>query len=129
MPSAKLRSMPGSLVAVKSLQSGLTLCNPMDRSPPGSSVHRILQARILEWVVMPSSRGSSQPRNQTCISYMSCIGRQVLYHSHHLGIPLMPIVAPSKFSVVCIKPRGKNLSGTLLSFVSVQTPPPPRELC
>ena len=44
------------------LQSYLTLCNPMDCSPPGSSVHGILQARILEWVAMPSSRGSSQSR-------------------------------------------------------------------
>ena len=38
------------------------LCDPMDYSPPGSSVHGILQARILEWVAIPSSRGSSQPR-------------------------------------------------------------------
>ena len=43
-------------------QSCLTLCGPMDGSPPGSSVLRILQARILEWVAMPSSRGSSRPR-------------------------------------------------------------------
>ena len=41
----------------------------MDCSLPGSSVHGILQARILEWVAMPSSRGSSQPNNWTCISY------------------------------------------------------------
>ena len=46
---------------------------------------RILQARILEWVATPSSRGSSQPRDGTCVSYVSCIGRQVLYHYHHLG--------------------------------------------
>ena len=46
----------------KSLQSCSTLCNRMDYSPPGSSVREILQARILEWVAMPSSRGSSQPR-------------------------------------------------------------------
>ena len=45
--------------AAKSLQSCLTLCDPMDCSPPGSSVHGILQARILEWVAMPSFRGSS----------------------------------------------------------------------
>ena len=44
------------------------LCNPMDCSPPGSSVHGILQARTLEWVAMPSSRGSSQPRDGTCVS-------------------------------------------------------------
>ena len=40
-----------------------TLCNPMNCSTPGSSVHGILQARILQWVAMPSSRGSSQPRD------------------------------------------------------------------
>ena len=45
-------------------QSYLTLCDPTDCSPPGSSVHGILQARILEWVDMPSSRASSQPRDQ-----------------------------------------------------------------
>ena len=49
-------------------QSCLTLWDPVDRSPPGSSVHGILQARILEWVAMPSFRGSSQPRNPTRVS-------------------------------------------------------------
>ena len=44
---------------VKSLQSCVTLCDPMDHSPPGSSVHGVLQARTLEWVAMPFSRGSS----------------------------------------------------------------------
>ena len=56
------------------------LCDPTDYTPPGSSVHEILQARILEWVAMLSSRGSSQPRDQTHVSYVSCIGGQVLYH-------------------------------------------------
>ena len=64
----------------KLLQSCLTLCDPMDCSPPGSSVHGILQARILEWVAMHFSRGSSQPMDRTHISYVSCIGRQLLYH-------------------------------------------------
>ena len=50
----------------KSLQSCLTLCDPMDRSLPGSSVHGILQARMLEWVAISSSRGSLRPRDQTC---------------------------------------------------------------
>ena len=45
----------------KSLQSGPTFCDPMDCSPPGSSVHRISQARILEWVAMPSSRDLPTP--------------------------------------------------------------------
>ena len=57
-------------------KSRLTLCAPMDCSPPGSSVHGIPQARILEWVVTSFSRGSSQPRDRTCIS---CIGRWILY--------------------------------------------------
>jgi len=56
----------------------------MDCNPPGSSVHGILQARIMEWVAMPSPRGSSQLRDQTHVSYVSCIGRWVLYHSCHL---------------------------------------------
>ena len=64
-----------------SLQSYPTLCDLMDCSPPGSSVHRILQARILEWIAMPSSRVSSQPKDGTRFSYISCIGRRVLYHS------------------------------------------------
>ena len=49
-------------------QSCLTLCDPMDCSPPGSSVHGILQARILEWVAISFSRGSSQARDQTQVS-------------------------------------------------------------
>jgi len=53
---------------------------PMDYSPPGSSVHVIFRVRILEWVSMPSSRGSSWFWDQTHISYISCTGRRVLYH-------------------------------------------------
>ena len=63
----------------------------MDYSPPGSSVHGILQARILEWVAMPSSRGFSWPRDQTCISCVSCISRRVVYHYCHLEGPFSPI--------------------------------------
>ena len=54
-----------------------TLCNPMNCRPPGSSVHRILPARILEWVAISFSRGSSQPRDRTDVS---CIGKWILYH-------------------------------------------------
>ena len=54
-------------------QSCLTLCNPMDWSLPGSCVHRILQARILEWVVISSTSGSSWPRNWTHVTCGSCI--------------------------------------------------------
>ena len=69
----------------KSLQSCPSLCNPMGYSPPGPSVHGILQARMLERVAMPSSRGSSPPRDRTLVFYVSCIGRWVLYHYGHLG--------------------------------------------
>ena len=63
------------------LKSCLTLCHPTDCSPPGSSVLGTLQARTLEWVAMPSSRGSSRPRDGTHISCFSSIGsQQVLYH-------------------------------------------------
>ena len=53
----------------------LILCNPTDCGPPGSSVHGILQARILEWVAIPFSTGSSQPRDQTRVS---CIAGRFL---------------------------------------------------
>ena len=62
-------------MSAKSFQSSPTLCDPMDYSLPGSSVYGILQARILECVAISSSRGSSQPRDQTHISYVSCIGK------------------------------------------------------
>ena len=52
-------------------QSCLTLCNPMNCSPPGSSVCGILQARILEWVAISSSRGSSRSRDQTPVSWIA----------------------------------------------------------
>ena len=55
-------------VCVLVAQSCPTLCNPMDGSPPGSSVHGILQARILKWIAIPFSRRSSQPRDQTRVS-------------------------------------------------------------
>ena len=59
------------------LLSHVWLCVLIDCSPPGSSVHGILQARILEWVAFTFSRGSSWPRDQT---YVCCIERWVLYH-------------------------------------------------
>ena len=71
----------------KLLQSCLTLCDPVDCSPLGSSVHGTLQVRILKWAALPSSRGSSWPRDQTGgVSHVSCIGRWVLYPECHLGL-------------------------------------------
>ena len=60
----------------KLLQLCLTQCDPMNSSLPGSSVHGILQARVLELVAMPFSRGSSRCKNRIQGSYVFCIGRQ-----------------------------------------------------
>ena len=61
-------------------QSRPAPCSCVDCSPPGSSVRGILQPRILERVAISYSRGSSQPRHQTHISGIFCVGRQILYH-------------------------------------------------
>ena len=72
MPAVVLRycTFQGACMPAPSLHLCLTLCDPMNCSPPGSSVHGILQVRILEWVAMPASRGSSQLRDRT---WVSCI--------------------------------------------------------
>ena len=67
-----LNDLKHPYMSAKLLQSCPILDNPMDCSPPGSSIHDILQARILEWGAMPSSRGSSWSRNWTHISHVSC---------------------------------------------------------
>ena len=61
-------------------QSCPTLCDPMDCSSPGSSVHGVFQARILEWVAISSFWGSSQPSDWTFLSRISCFGKRILYH-------------------------------------------------
>ena len=82
--ASHLQTFGGSLLCETCVLSHFSriwlLCDPMDCSPPGSSVHGIHQARILEWVAISSSRGSSWCRERTRISYISCTGRQVLYH-------------------------------------------------
>ena len=81
----------------------------MDCSPPGSYVHGILQARILEWVAMPSSRGSSLPRDRTHISYVSYIARRLLYCYCHLGDPFN--ISYDCFQI-CSYFKIKNLKGS-----------------
>ena len=66
-------------------QSCPALCDPMDCSPPGSSVHEIFQARILEWVAVSFSRGSSPPRDGAWVFCVSCIGRWILLPLSQLG--------------------------------------------
>ena len=58
-------------VKVLVVESCLALCDPMDCSPPGFSFRGILHARILEWVAMPSSRGSSQTRDRSCLGSLA----------------------------------------------------------
>ena len=86
-PALQAGSLP-PCVRAQSLQSCLTLCSPMGCSSQDSSVHGILQARILEWVAMPSSRGSSpsEVRTHICLRLLLC--RRVLYPLSHLGSPL-----------------------------------------
>ena len=73
-------SGPWCVCVISAAQSCLILCGPMDCSPPGSSVHGISQARIMEWVAISYPRKSSWPRDRTLVPCVSCIGRQILYH-------------------------------------------------
>ena len=73
----------------KSLQLCPTLCDPMDYSPPGSSDHGILQAKLLEWVAISFSRGSSLSKDWTYVSCISCIARWIIYHQFHLVVQLL----------------------------------------
>ena len=70
----------------------LTLCDPMESSLPGSSVHRISQARILDWVAISSSKWSTWLRDQTRASCVSCIGRQIFKSLSHLESPRFSIL-------------------------------------
>ena len=89
----------------KSLQSCPTLCDPMDFSQAGSSVRRILQAGILEWIAIFFSRDSSQPRDQTHVSLC-------LLHWRADSLPLVPPGKPH------LPKTPYPLSGTLLRLLS-----------
>ena len=86
---AHLHILLSKCVCAKLLQLCPTLCDPVDHSLPGSSVYRILQARILEWVAIHFSRGSSRPKDGTLV-LLHC--RQILYHLSHQGSPLLFIM-------------------------------------
>ena len=96
----------------------LTVCDPMDCSPPGSSVHGILQSRILEWVAMPFSRGSSSPRVGTCCLLQWQADSLPL---SHLGSPCLgkdgqrEAVRLSPFTRWCFP------AGTLVSWAALPT--------
>ena len=101
------------------LQSCPTLCNPMDCSLLDSSVHGIPQARILEWVAISSSRGSSPPRDRTHGSYISCIDRQVfitsaIWEAHiHTAAAKSLQSCPTLCDPIDISPPGFPVPGIL----------------
>ena len=90
--------------------SCLALCHPMDCSLPASSVHGIFQPRLLEWVSMSYSRGSSQPRDWTRISCVSCIGRQVdSLPPCHLGSPERKVIHNCRRTPTPLRWRSKGV--------------------
>ena len=101
--------------AAMSLQSSPTLCDPMDCSSPGFSVHGILQTRVLEWVAIPPSRESSWPRDWTPISYVSCIGR----------VGSLPLVPPGKPLQIFIKGKKEWWCLSSLHTDNLVAPSPP----
>ena len=103
-------------VYAKSLQSCPTLSDTMKFKFSDSSVHGILQGRMLEWVAMPSSRGFSWLRDRTHISYISCIGRQVLYHEHHMESPTNSHILLTLMSIELV---------ILSNHLIYSLPPPP----
>ena len=108
----------------KLLQLCLTRCHPMDCSLPGSSVYGILQVRKLEMIAVPCSRGSSQRRDGSCISYVSCVGRQVLYHQCHLGsrLPNTGQTNSNSSFELRLNTASSKLSSLLLTQISFRFP-------
>ena len=114
----------------------LTLCNLMDSSRPGSSVHEILQARITELVAMPSSRGSFLTQGSN--PYLSYIGRWVLYLQCHLGSPMTNFIAvqwPScvwlfatPWTAACQSSISRAISQSLPKFMSIASVMPSSHL-
>ena len=109
------------------VQSHLTLCHCIDYSPPASSIRGIFQPRILKWVAISYCRGSSQPRDRTHVSCVSCIGRQIpyqcatweahikgTYYQHHLSLLMLTLNTWLRqcfscfFTVTFLKPLGES---------------------
>ena len=113
-------------MCAKWLQLVLTFCDPMDRSPPVSSVHGILQARILKWVAIPSSRASSRHSNQILVSCKSCIAGG--YHGASREA-LLTCFSCVRLFVTPLNPPGSSVHGIsqarILDRVAI---PSPRDL-
>ena len=94
----------GENVYVFSFQSCLTVCDPLDYSLPSSSVHRVFQARILEWAAISSSRGYSRPRDKSCDSFVSCTAGGFFTHEPswiHVQVWLSPSAVHLELSQHC----------------------------
>ena len=126
-------------VHAKLLQLCPTLCDAMDCSLPGLSVPGILQTRLLEWVAIHSSRGSSQPRDGTCVSYVSCFGRWVFTTSTTWESPLSKSLAkgwayspgwvsspPSLWTGLSLLVLMASLVGGVSLLSNMHLPPPHR---
>ena len=105
--TSKVTIVGNEVVCVCSVaQLCASLCDPMDYSPPGSSVHGIFQARILEWVDISFSRGSSWPRDRTHVSCVSCIAGRFLTHwaikFSSGGFPIQSFTVRICRSFVCV---------------------------
>jgi len=111
-----------------------TFIGPINCSPSDSSVHRISQARLLEWVAISSSKGSSQPRDQT---HISSIGRWILYHctsweAHPSDQIYVVVVQPSSRVQLCVTPWTAagwvSLSLTISRICPSRSKIPPKEI-
>ena len=110
-----------------SVQSCLTVCNPMDCSPPGSPVRGIFQARMLEWIAISSCRRLSQPRDRNCVSCISCVGRQILYHCTTWEAPEMILdsnLSSTLSAAICIAFSYPNCNS---DFQDGLSPPPKKD--
>ena len=88
--------VPSTMLVCVCILSCVWLCDPKDSGPPCSSVHGVFQARILQWLAISCSKGSFQPRDRTCVSCRSLIGRWILYP---LGNPHAWQIRSSKYSL------------------------------
>ena len=105
-------------VQAKSLSRVWLFVTAWTVAPLASCVHKILQARVLEWVAIPFSKRSSQPRDWTCISYVSCMDRWVLYYWCHLG----SIFGPTVYKRLGLPSVWKNRKYLFLVWSSLRNP-------
>ena len=109
-------------VCVLSHFSCVQLCNPIDCSLPGSSVHRILQVRTLEWVTISSSRGIFPTQGSNSSLSHLCIGKWILYHWCHLGSPSWQLMKAPSFQWLRPKPKSHSVIFSDIYIHALPTP-------